>query len=457
MKQIQLKIQLKDIRPPIWRRVVISSGMSLLELHDLIQMVFGWEDRHLFIFEVGPFRFVNPDHWEEDAYKFQSAPDAILEDIVPRYIREGKHFNYEYDMGDGWQHDILVEKIYLEDQYKVPLCIDGRRACPPEDVGGPYGYDDFIEVLNDPSHSEHQYYKIWIGGHFDPEKFDLNQVNRGLKTKLKNKQIIQNSFWRKGDAYFYSVSFSSDWTKAADPKNAKIAESLPLRRDMVSLLEYVRDHSVKGTKATGNFPRKHVRAISAKLVNPPELDLVIGDRVYEMQSEDEVQELMFLHLFANTAGLIYGAEGLVWEVTSVGEAFLESDPVSQVWYLTAYWLKRIDWYFFYPFNDYSDLVDINTFTSVLMEILLDYLALEQIHIDEFIENIDDFVPGWITARGNRRIKDLKASFLRFVLINPFDKLGIIEVQKLVDPKSKYEQSDYFCLTNYGRSLLLSIE
>ncbi|HCU58322.1 MAG TPA: LexA family transcriptional regulator, partial [Anaerolineaceae bacterium] len=95
---LQLKISLKGSRPPIWRRVLVSSEMSLLDLHDVIQFVFGWQDYHLFIFELGSFEFVNYPDWEEDAYQFQSAEDAILGDLIPTYLPQGGKFVYRYDM-----------------------------------------------------------------------------------------------------------------------------------------------------------------------------------------------------------------------------------------------------------------------------------------------------------------------------------------------------------------------
>jgi len=88
---------------------------------------------------------------------------------------------YEYDFGDGWQHKIVVEKVQPpEESVQYPRCISGRRACPPEDCGGPYGYPEFLEALHDPNHPEHQMYSDWIGGEFDPEEFDLQEINRAL-------------------------------------------------------------------------------------------------------------------------------------------------------------------------------------------------------------------------------------------------------------------------------------
>jgi len=457
MNQIQLKITLKGFAKSIWRRVVISSEMTLLELHDLIQIVMGWEDRHLFMFEIGPFRFVDPDQWEESAYRYQSASRAIMEEIISKFVQPGEYFIYEYDMGDSWQHEILVEKIISNEEYRVPVVLVGSRACPPEDAGGPGGYAYLLEVLQNPSHGEYESYRNWVGGNFDPARFNLSALNKGLKTKLKNKTIIRESYWRQGDYYFFPVSFESEWTQNISSNDAAIAESLTLRRDIVTLLEYLKHHSVRGTKSTGNFPRKHVRAISAKLVNPPELDLVLGDRIYEMRSEDEVLELMFLHSFTNTAGLIFGAEGLIWQVTPIGMEFLERDPYCQVWYLTSYWLTRVNWYFAYLYDDYSEVVEINTFSSITQRILLDYPVSGKIYLEDFIDRINNDIPNWLVANGYRNLKDFKDSFICDVLIEPFRKFGLIQIPNLSRSVLRYHDVEYFYLTDYGRSLLLSVK
>jgi hypothetical protein len=97
--------------------------------------------------------------------------------------REGFKFRYEYDFGDSWLHQVLVEKILPpEPGQDYPVCIKGRRARPPEDVGGMWGYYDFLEAITDPDHEEHESYLEWIGGEFDPQAFDLEEVNQALRT-----------------------------------------------------------------------------------------------------------------------------------------------------------------------------------------------------------------------------------------------------------------------------------
>jgi hypothetical protein len=177
----QLKITLKDIRPPIWRRV-LTRDCTLAKLHDIIQAVMGWDDYHLHEFEIGEQRYGDPVQWHSD---FISAdPDVANEGKVKLSQLAGqgvKKFRYQYDMGDSWWHTIAVEKTLLaEAGVKYPRCVAGERACPPEDCGGPWGYGDLVDTIQNPKHKRHAELLEWIGGHFDPEAFDLEATNKEL-------------------------------------------------------------------------------------------------------------------------------------------------------------------------------------------------------------------------------------------------------------------------------------
>jgi hypothetical protein len=104
---------------------------------------------------------------------------VLLSEIATTAIRK---FVYEYDFGDSWEHEILVEKILpAEAETAYPLCLRGKRACPPEDVGGVWGYEEFLEAIGDPTQEEHESYLEWVGGDFDPEAFDLEETNQRLR------------------------------------------------------------------------------------------------------------------------------------------------------------------------------------------------------------------------------------------------------------------------------------
>lgn len=173
----QLKITLRDSRPPIWRRVLVPGGFSLRKLHQVVQIAMGWTDSHLHQFAVGGINYGEPH--PDDEMEMNDERRFTLDQVAPR---EKSKFTYEYDFGDGWDHEILVEKILPpEPGVKYPLCVKGKRACPPEDVGGVWGYDTFLKAIRDPDHEEHDSYLEWIGGEFDPEAFDLDEINQELR------------------------------------------------------------------------------------------------------------------------------------------------------------------------------------------------------------------------------------------------------------------------------------
>lgn len=171
-----LRIELGWITPVIYRRVLVPETLTLGRLHRTIQAVMGWQDYHLHEFEIGGQRYGVPDpDWDD--------PGSVLPEARARLARclgRHKRFAYTYDFGDGWEHKLVVEKVLPPDRLPHPVCVDGENACPPEDVGGPPGYADFLEAVADPEHPEHEEYLTWCGGPFDPAAFDLVAANRRL-------------------------------------------------------------------------------------------------------------------------------------------------------------------------------------------------------------------------------------------------------------------------------------
>src|SRR5215510_2084124 len=173
----QLKVSLLDVEPPIWRRFLVPQDVRLPRLHGILQVVMGWTDSHLHQFKVGDVRFGEENH------EFEPSPidytTIQLNQIAPR---TGATCMYEYDFGDGWEHLIEVEDELPVESIREPLprCLDGERACPPEDVGGPHAYANFLVALGDPDHREHDEWRQWAGDDFDPAAFDVNRINRML-------------------------------------------------------------------------------------------------------------------------------------------------------------------------------------------------------------------------------------------------------------------------------------
>jgi hypothetical protein len=185
--EIVLKITLRGIRPPIWRRVRVSSDATLRVLHLVIQEAMGWYDAHLHEFEVGSRRYGEPsdNEWPGMERTF-SEKNVRLGTLVEQGV---KRLRYLYDFGDGWEHEVAIEKVLpLDPDQQYPSLIGGKRACPPEDCGGVPGYYRLLEVLADPSDEEYAELTEWVGGGFDPEHFDAAAVDAVLAPMARRRR-----------------------------------------------------------------------------------------------------------------------------------------------------------------------------------------------------------------------------------------------------------------------------
>ena len=175
-----LKVTLMETDPPIWRRLRVSGQTTLARLDRIIQTAMGWTNSHLHTFTAGGVVYGAPNaEWET---KVRNERRARLGGIASE---PGEAFIYEYDLGDSWRHQVLVEEVWAEAGEESPVCLAGARACPPEDCGGVDGYYETLERLRDPDDEEHEATKTWIesmtGGPFDPDAFDLEAVDRAVR------------------------------------------------------------------------------------------------------------------------------------------------------------------------------------------------------------------------------------------------------------------------------------
>jgi len=180
MNIYRIKVTLRHVKPPIWRRIEVPADIKLGRLHDALQIAMGWTDSHLHGFRKGRDAYGVPD------------PDFPIGMKNERNVRlnslagEGDAIAYDYDFGDGWEHELRIEKVLpAESGVHYPRCIKGKRACPPEDCGGPWGYGNLLEAIGDPTHEEHEELQEWLGEDFDPEFFDIEEVNEAYKLGFK--------------------------------------------------------------------------------------------------------------------------------------------------------------------------------------------------------------------------------------------------------------------------------
>ena len=200
-EQLVLKITLWGSKPTVWRRVEVHSGMTLEALHDVIQCVFEWDDSHMHHFIVTPGGKTTRMALREATY-FQPSPPGGFVDVFN--LGEGRskgtdevmigqiltgdcnQMIYEYDFGDSWNHIVKVEKRTPGgEQNFVPVCLAGLNAAPSDDMGGTDGYCQWVQALRDEDNPMHEEAVDWLGEDFDPERFDLEQVNKRLKSVFK--------------------------------------------------------------------------------------------------------------------------------------------------------------------------------------------------------------------------------------------------------------------------------
>lgn len=173
----QIKITLEGSKPPIWRRIEVLPETTLEDFHLIIQTTMGWYNGHLHQYIVGNEYYSPPNEWDDFGNDYTG---VLLKDFLQK---EGQKIRYEYDFGDSWLHKIQLEKIVKkENDIVYPRCIKGKRACPPEDCGGIYGYMELEEIMMKKKGARYHEMLEWLGGELEPEKFDMQQINKELSS-----------------------------------------------------------------------------------------------------------------------------------------------------------------------------------------------------------------------------------------------------------------------------------
>ena len=180
----QFKITLIEWKPPIWRRIHVKN-CTLDKLHEHIQTAMGWTNSHLHQFEINSRRYGDPELLDDGFEDFECIDSTVtkISEIVPQ---NGKPFAflYQYDFGDNWEHEVVFEGCLQADpETRYPVCVEGERACPPEDVGGVWGFKEFLEAINNPKQERHEELMEW-GGDFDDERFDPKEATKEMRRGL---------------------------------------------------------------------------------------------------------------------------------------------------------------------------------------------------------------------------------------------------------------------------------
>ena len=180
---LSLKVTLRGIRPPIWRRLMVPAQMTLGDLHRAIQEAMGWENSHLHVFEIAGREYGDPD----PEFRVDGAANETRMTLAGVVKMGVNRFSYVYDFGDNWEHTVLIEKrppAVTRTDDPLVLCVAGKRNCPPEDCGGIWGYQALVAILADPTDPRHNEWKEMYGDDFDSEDFFPDIVNAGLAARL---------------------------------------------------------------------------------------------------------------------------------------------------------------------------------------------------------------------------------------------------------------------------------
>jgi hypothetical protein len=316
----QLKVTLAGARPPIWRRLLIDPGTTFQDLHRIIQVAMGWQASHLHLFQTENGTLIGDP--AEDFDGMMNFQDEAIVPVSAVLSREGQKLHYEYDFGDGWEHQIVLEKVTSSaaGDETLPRCIKAVRQCPPEDVGGLHGFYEFLEAMEDMAHPEHIDVREWFGEWFDPEFVDLDQINADLAGR---------DDWFPEDpehgapaaSDFQGLSPSQVHELLQNPLNSPSvfntlfdAESVTERLDTAPvirmarvLVEAMQDKGIRLT-GKGNLPLKHVKAMieagGASVVAPMA-------RYSPIRSEEHVLAVILTRVLLEIAGYTKKTKGVL--------------------------------------------------------------------------------------------------------------------------------------------------
>lgn len=447
----QIKVTLNDSKPPIWRRFLVGDNVTLAKLHDIVQTVMGWTNSHLHHF------IINDEFYGElfdDDFGDMGTKDETRFKLNQFIGGKGFKFRYEYDFGDSWLHDLVVENILpAEKGVRYPVCVAGKRACPPEDVGGVWGYEDFLKAISDPGHPEHEEMLEWVGVKFDPERFNLDYVNEGLRHPRRPRMDDQD-FYEPPQTDNKLEKKLFNWAQGLDKKQLALVESLALRRDMATFLSYLNKNRVVGTQSTGNLPLKAVREICAQFVNPPALEEKIGDKVYKIRSEDDVYLLYYLHTLASMGGFVMGGQARVWKLTEEGYEFLNAPASIQLGFMLALWWYQTDWRIAFPFSGLDRGLP-KDFAKISLKRLLELPVGKSISYEPFADKlIKETRFTWPSQDQTFAQSTLRSAVARMV-IYPLSHFGILEYGHKEKTRDGYK-SKYLAeirLTKFGKGLL----
>jgi hypothetical protein len=457
-KILQIKMILREIKPPIWRRVLVSDQITLWDLHEVIHAVFGWAGYHLHEFKIGNVIYGDPE--DSELMDFIKEDESLYR-LSDFNFNKGSQLTYLYDFGDNWKHTILVEKVLPYDKKaRLPQFLEGKRAAPPEDVGGEFGYSQFLEVIKNPKDTDHESSLIWVGGSFDPEAIDVKKINYriNLIAQQLNDWNVRLNLWIPDPEDWVDPDVAvKNWLKTLQKRDLEKIQSLPLLTNIRYLLTYLQNNKVSGTSSTGNFSQKAVKDLVERIgYSHPLLDKDEFSRM--LKNEDEVWAVYFVHLLAYWAELIDGGKGKLWKLTANGENFLGISLPEQLHALFSGWWFRGNWLITqHRFTRIQSLPP--DFPKLIHFVLTSTLASQSMTFSDFCKMVLKALGYSVELDTEDYQFRLLCDELEEMVIKPMEAFGFIickKEEKNLRSSIKSMELDSILLSDCGREALRTI-
>gem|GEM_PF-589492 len=391
----QLKVTLRGSRPLIWRRILVAAGTSLGELHPILQVVMGWHGAHLHLFQsVDGAIYGDPEEDPDDMMGFVDGFSVLLETVL---VREKQRLRYEYDFGDSWEHEIVLEKVLpASSEDRLPRCIKAVGQCPPEDVGGMFGFYQFLDAMADPAHPDHEAIREWWGdGTFDPAFVDLDAINDRL---VHCSEIFAGGgdFSPPSAEDFHGLSpdqldqlltspldcpqvFASGVSKAAMTEEM---DSVPVMRMLRGLADALQGKGIKLTPK-GNLPLKVVQRLIAA-AGEDELATVYRVGYAGVRSEEDVVHVHLTRLLAEMAGFTRKHRGRLLLNQAAAKQIEKGDWPALYQTLLATMMNTLNWAWLDRAEGLEDLQLAGPFGLWLLAIHGDDWRPESFYIDAML-------------------------------------------------------------------------
>ena len=435
----QVKVSLNGAQPSIWRRLLIEPDTTFQDLHRIIQVAMGWQASRLHLFQAKDGTLIGDP--AEDFDGMMNFRDEAVVPVSAVLFREGQTLHYEYDFGDGWEHQVVLEKVLSAEASNevLPRCIKAVRQCPPEDVGGLPGFYEFLEAMEDMAHPEHIDVREWWGEWFEPDFVDLQQINADL---------AERDAWFPEDpdggapaaSDFCSLSPAQVHELLQDPLNcpsvfnplfnAEVVndalDTAPIIRMARVLVEAMKDKGIRLT-GKGNLPLKHVKAM---IDAGGESTVAPMARYAPVRSEEHVLAVILTRMLLEIAGYTKKQKGVLL-LKKTAETRLEKKG-----WLTVYRdllntaLTRLNWASMDHYDGLEDIQYTGAFCFWLLSQKGDYWR----PVDEYLDDMLKAFPRLpITAYPVSYMteEDQAKSALRSRMVTLYQLLGLIEL----DPES----------------------